>query len=62
MNTIIHSTLGLFASFLSALGFNRVANQIDLFVTGAEGPQAGINVATAIPCADPCGIALQDNA
>ena len=62
MNTIIHSTLGLFASLLSALGFNRIANQIDLHVSGAEGPQAGINVASAIPCVDPCAIAFQDNA
>lgn len=62
MNTIIHFSLGLFASLMSAVGFESLANRIDMFVSGAQGPQVGVDVASAIPCADPCGIAFQNNA
>lgn len=54
MTTISHSTLGLAASLLAAVGFDRIANYIDMKVQGLSGTDAKTGIAPAIPCVSPC--------
>ncbi|MEZ5413088.1 MAG: hypothetical protein R3F03_02125 [Opitutaceae bacterium] len=58
MTTILHSTLGLIASLLSAAGFDRAANYIDMHIQGIADDEIGGCLAAAVPCTGPCAAAI----
>jgi len=54
MKSMIHSTLGLFASLLSFAGFYRIADRVDTFISGLPASEMDKQMLSVIPCARPC--------